>query len=239
MRADQILFPTYPATNLFERLIIENSALTTLESLPNSPPWIAHPGYQLHRARVEYGFDQLSQLAKQEPGGRFIFLHLLIPHPPFVFNQHGDPNQPAYPYVLLDGDAFPGNPAQYIQQYESQRLYLDQRLTEVLADILENKSREAIIVLQSDHGPGSQLNWASADETNLRERFGILLAYRLPKNRQHRSAPIDSPVNLFRSILNNSFGINLPYLAERSYYSTWKNPLDFELIPQEEIDVIH
>lgn len=227
--------PETGGANLFERLIIENSALTLLQLLPQAPDWIAHPGYRLHRARLESALDQLVDLATEEQGGRFIFAHLLFPHPPFVFDQSGQAIQPEYPYVLLDGDAFPGPKAAYTSLYEGQRAYLDRRLIQTLNSILASSGRNAIIIIHADHGPGSELVWSSLEQSNPNERFGILMAVRSPDGNPALDPLPQTPINLLRAVLSTQLGADLSSLPDKSYFSTWQNPLEFQ--PVEESDI--
>ena len=201
------------------------------------PDSIVHPAYPLHRERINHALEIIPRLDLDPQVPHFIFAHILAPHPPFVFSANGEARQPDYPYVLLDGDAFPGDPAAYRSQYESQRAYLDQQLVQSLERLLEAGGTDDVLILQADHGPGSQLNWSSMEGTNLRERLGILLAYRLPAGSQPIENPPKSPVNLFRAILNTYFDGDYRYLPDESYYSSWEHPYDFQLVPAEQLTV--
>jgi hypothetical protein len=83
-------------------------------------------------------------------------------------------------------------------------------------------------VIQGDHGPGSHLDFYDARTTDLEERVGILLAIRAPEGLTPMLADrMGSPVNAMRAVLNMALGTALPTLPDRSYYSTWSEPLAF------------
>lgn len=81
--------------------------------------------------------------------------------------------------------------------------------------------RRSLIVLASDHGPGSRLKWGSARETDLEERFGSLLAIYAPAGLGLPLPDDCSPVNTFRLIFNRLFGTGYELLPNRAYYSSW------------------
>jgi hypothetical protein len=170
--------------------------------------------------------EQLQQVASI-PGPKFVFTHLLIPHPPFVFDAQGGPLVPRYPFTLLDGDAFLGTHEEYLHGYRDQVQYVNQVMEQVLGAILRESARPPVIVIHGDHGPGSGLDWESAEGTDLRERSSILSAYLLPGAPAGTVYPSITPVNSFRLVLNHYFGTALELLPDRSYFSTWQQPYAF------------
>lgn len=229
--ASEYFGPDSRATNLFERLVIENSGVALVGGHPSSPEPFSHPGYRLHRDRIRFALQYLSRPAADTGAPRWTFVHILAPHPPFVFDAHGDPVQPDYPYVLLDGSAYPGEMRDYRHQYIQQLRYVNRNLLASLISLVDEKGHEAAIVIQADHGPGTQLNWDSYDATNHRERLGILLAYRAPDGAGSLPGEVLSPVNLYRALINRSLGTELPLVENRSYFSTWDRLYDFEQVP--------
>ena len=97
---------------------------------------------------------------------------------------------------------------------------------EIITYILEHSRQKPIIIIQGDHGSGYHLDWASQENTCLRERFSILNAYYLPGKKKVNLYPSITPVNSFRVVFNAYFKANLPMLPDRSYYSTWDQPYD-------------
>jgi Sulfatase len=174
-----------------------------------------------------------SELEKQvtEPGPKLVFAHFILPHPPFVFRQDGAP-------VTLDsadGSQYSGSRADYQAGYRDEVQYADTLAEQMISAILEHSARPPVILLQADHGPGLYLDRNSAANTCMRERFSILNAYYLPKqyNRPGKNAagmlyPSISPVNSFRVVFDAYFGAGLPLLPDRSFFSLWATPYDFE-----------
>jgi hypothetical protein len=230
--SDVFLEADVPGLTPFESLFLETSLLS---------PWIdlsvrgrllsEYPGYSYHRRFVAQSLDHVASLS-EIPGPTFVFAHILIPHPPFVFGPQGEPTALAAPFRTGDGDQFPGRIEDYRNGYRDQLQYANE-VGLVLIDKILDDAPEAVIVLFGDHGPGSSLNWADLEQTNLRERMSILYAIRLPGLRAS-DLPVDaSPVNSFRIIFNHLFAGSYPQLPNRSYFSSWQAPYDFVPVDEE------
>jgi hypothetical protein len=169
--------------------------------------------------------DALPILA-QASGPKFVFAHPLA-HPAFVFSAEGSPIDPSYPYSGQDGNRFTGTREEYVSGYRDQVEFLDTKLLDVVDGILAQSATPPVIILQGDHGPGSQLSFGSLEETCLWERFSILNAYYLPGVPPEK-IPVDiTPVNTFRLVLNSYFSMELPYLPNHEYFSSSSTPYQF------------
>ncbi|HLA97216.1 MAG TPA: hypothetical protein VJL34_02095, partial [Anaerolineales bacterium] len=98
--------------------------------------------------------------------------------------------------------------------------FVNRRLEETIDALLANSETPPVIILQSDHGPGSRLDWSSPGKTCLWERTAILNAYYLPGSGSDQLYPSISPVNSFRVILNAVFGTDLPLLPDNTYFTS-------------------
>lgn len=175
--------------------------------------------YPAHRSQVLFDFEQLQSLPGMH-GPKFVFAHIISPHPPFVFDADGNPIQPGRDYSIGDGDDYLGSWAEYQKGYAGQVQFVDRMLEETINAILDRSSQPPIIILQGDHGPGGFLNWFSPQRTCLWERTSILNAYYLPAGADKYLYPTISPVNSFRVILNSYFGTHLDLLPDRTYFTS-------------------
>ncbi len=188
--------------------------------------------YGANRKLIRYVFDNLGKAAR-EPSPKFVFAHVICPHPPFLFGANGEdvsPHQIAF--LSSDGSYYRGyyqGVAEYVPGYREQAKYVTKRAAEAIEDIFNHSSSPPIIILQADHGPGSRWNCGSADpeKTDVRERFSILNAYYLPDGGDKGLYEGISPVNSFRLLLNNYFGAHLELLPDRSYLSSAEQPFHF------------
>jgi hypothetical protein len=185
---------------------------------------LTDPHYEMHRARVRYTLDSLGKAAEHR-GATFVFAHVISPHPPFVFDSEGRPLSNRGLYSLADADAFGATPEEYVALYRSQLEYLNTLVIPALEDILQRSDRPPVILLQADHGPGAYLVWDSLEGSLLKERMSVLNAYYFPDASYERLDPTISPVNSFRVVLSQYLGADLPRLPDRSFFSTWDQPL--------------
>lgn len=168
------------------------------------------------RDRFTFVFDSMNGLARM-PGPKFAYIHLIAPHPPFVFGPNGEPTHPAdfwnekrqYPADL------------YARGYQNQLTYLNQKMLEAIDTLLAESSTPPVIIIQGDHGP-----WLQPRD----KRLWILNAYYLP-GRGDGLYPDISPVNSFRLVFNAYFGGKYDMLPDVSYFSPVPNLYEFTEIP--------
>lgn len=211
--------------NQFEGLLI---ATTSLE--PFIQEWdlkIPVPSHEMHRRTILYQFKVLKSIPLM-PGKKFVYVHILAPHPPFVFDSKGKPVEPPTRYTLADGEGFPGTLYEYQFGYSEEIEYLNAQLMEVVSVILVQSANPPIIIIQGDHGPGSRFGMVELElEECLWERYSILNAYYFPGQNYDSLYPSITPVNSFRIIFNTFFGESLPLLDDRSFYATYAAPYLF------------
>jgi hypothetical protein len=221
--ADQILSRGSYHLTQFESMLYDTSAFRIPFSLFNWRTSLS--GYEQHRERILFSFNTLGKIAT-EKGPKFIFAHILAPHPPFVFNSDGSPITPDIPYLMFDGSLYPGGSAEYVRLYDDETTYINNLVLNSIDIILANSTHDPIIVIQGDHGPGAYLDWGSVEKSCQKERTSILNAFYLP-NTNHPMYPTITPVNTFRIILDSYFGTSLRMLNDKVYFSLWATPYDF------------
>jgi hypothetical protein len=174
----------------------------------------------LHMKRMQSAFDHLSD-PPPLIAPYFFFTHILSPHP----------YTKGIESPMYDGSHYYEATKETVDQYRMifiERLEsLNIKMKQVIDRILLKSDRPNIIVLQADHGPGSELNWDDAGKSNFKERLSILNAYYLPKRGEKYCYSDITPVNTFRIILNHYFGTQYDLLEDRCYFSTWTLPYKF------------
>ena len=211
----------------FEALLLESSALWGLRSLLDAGGGsLPYPGYSSYRDRIEANVQELWRTPAQ-PGPKFVFAHLLLPHPPFVFGAGGEPRQPDLPFRAADGDQFIGSDRDYVDGYRQQVAFAH-HVVEVFLDRLTAAGGDSsIVIIQGDHGPGLRLDWSDPQATDTRERLSILNAIRAPGVDPGVWHAALTPVNTFRLLFDEMFGAAFPRLPDRSFFSSWRSPYDF------------
>ena len=200
-----------------------------LEKTP-IPPNREALGSQFAQRRkfLNAGFAALQDLARPSATPRFVVMHILAPHPPFVFGSSGEEIRPAGSFGFWDGSHYnemAGTDEQYRAGYRGQAQHIARLLLEALKAFSEKGPEGPIIIVQGDHGPKADLDQESLEKTDVNEVFPILAAYRVPDDVRAKLYRGISPINTFRIVLSTLFGGDLPNLPDRSYYSTWEKPI--------------
>jgi hypothetical protein len=213
----------------FQRTIVE---MTPLKSWPGDTGIV-------HRQRIMFGLNSLPEIAAR--GDRkFVFAHLVCPHPPFVYTRDGDAVARSNVSSMLDARSSDLSEEQYKAGYREQVLFLNKRLLEVVDGILAQypPERRPVIVLQGDHGTGVQYDWQYARLSYLPDRASILMAVLPPPDRHFDLSATMTPVNLFRVVFNGLFDAQLPLLPDRTFFVPWDTPAAYTELPVEALDPV-
>jgi hypothetical protein len=215
--------------NGFEGLLLETSiarAWIDWQVAQGGGNILIESPYLGHRARVLDMFESLKEIPQLE-GDNFVFMHFLVPHPPFVFGPNGEMIQHDNSFTLSDGVNYPGSPRKYAREYADQISYINQYIEQVVAHILDNSQTPPIIIIQGDHGPRMSLNFKNPGVEDLEGPFSNFNAFYLPGIDQEVLYPTITPVNSFRIVLNAYFGAGFELLADENYLSTSTQPFNF------------
>jgi hypothetical protein len=192
--------------NAFEVLFLRTTLLRILNEvntkyLRNLDEKVMTPDL-VHFNRVLFDFDQLKQIPKV-PGHKFVFAHIVAPHPPFIFDENGSFSQ-----IGAESIAYP-----------AEVKYVNKRVLEVVQAILSQSKTPPIIVMQGDHG------W------DMPNRMSIFNAYHLPGDSNRKIYPTITPVNTFRMIFNQYFGGKFELLKDTSYFSPDEDKYNLSVVP--------
>ena len=177
------------------------------------------PARERHYQVGRFQLDTLDDLV-DEPGPKFVFAHVLLPHPPYTFASDGR-------FLTDEEDAALTNAEGYAQQL----IYLQARLEALVDRLLALPEAERpIIVLQADEGPYPTdyarntvgYDWATATPEDLEVKFGIFNAMYLPGSEAPDVPTTLSSMNTFRLLFGAYFGADLPLLPDRSFTSAGK-----------------
>ena len=203
----------------FEALLIDTTIGRAILDLATqmglAPELVAESPLNEHRERILFVFDQLERVSEL-PSPKFVFVHILSPHPPFVFGPTGE---------KVSFGRFETEPSleekNQLAAYADQVTYLNTRVLKVVERLLGNAATPPIVIIQGDHG------WA---DRNAEDKLSILNAYYLPDGGTDRLYPTITPINSFRTVFDYYFDAHYGSLQNLSYFSTEGRLFDFELI---------
>jgi hypothetical protein len=156
---------------------------------------------------VRCTFNELSEIALQSNGPTYVFAHLYVPHPPFIFGPNGENVTPDHREI--SGLQSWENP----QGYLNQLIYATSEISVVITNIVENDPN-AIIILQGDTGTLTGTDVSTTTIKDIYQSHSILYAVRIPDVNNFENA---IPVNTYRIIFNNYFNMNYEYLEQHIY----------------------
>ena len=229
--ADNYLYPYKFNLNELERFYLSMTALgafydAELPIVNTLRSWLPIPSYGTRRDRLFYALEQLPKLSQLD-GPKFVFVHIIAPHPPFVVDKNGTFLEAEDPYFPVDGYGSAGTVDAYQAAYIEQMQYLNKEILSALDLILADHTSPKIIILQGDHGGGSLLK-SSIDDTCLFERISVLNAYYFSDGQTENLYPSITPVNSFRVVFNTYLGTDLSLLEDKTFYSNITSyPYDF------------
>ncbi|MBN1374611.1 MAG: hypothetical protein JXA01_00495 [Dehalococcoidia bacterium] len=148
-----------------------------------------------HGAAVSYALDTIPDMYEYN-GPRFVYAHIICPHPPYVFNAGGEVKFKLFGNTTDDKTGYPANMD-----------FINGRMQQII-DSLLSQENQPIIIVQGDHFMGCE---------GQQHIYKILNAYYFPGRDYGDLYENISPVNSFRVIFNNYFGGSFDSLQDMSY----------------------
>jgi len=170
------------------------------------------------RDRINCTFSEIKTIGNNKDEPIFVFAHMLIPHPPNVFGPNGE--------VIVPGNHISSEIWDEKIAYLDQLEFTNNEITKVIEKILD-ENEKPIIIIQSDHGSGFDIDWKNPDESMILQRLSILNAYYVPEISENQFYENITPVNSFRIIFNDYFNGNYKILEDLNYWNNVYKPFDF------------
>lgn len=169
--------------------------------------------------RLNFQFAAIEEVTRL-PGPKFVFFHIIAPHPPYVFDAQCRE-------IETTDFSVPVSKERYTEQAEC----IDQKLLAMIDTIQKTSSNSAVIILQSDEGVDfydGKDQWDKASKEELHRKFPILTALCTPGVDVSYLPQNITPVNIFRFIFNSYFHTTLPLLPDKNYI--WNNTHIYDFI---------
>jgi hypothetical protein len=154
--------------------------------------------YYEHYQQTYFMLDELKQLPEME-GPKLVFVHFLVPHPPFIFAPDGE-------FAWAEGRA---------EGYLSNVEFIDSQIVPVAEEIIKRSAVPPVIIIMGDHGATGVPTLETPQW-----RMSILNAYYVNEQAKQDLYPTITPVNTFRVIFNHYFGTTYPLLEDLSYQAS-------------------
>ena len=208
----KLIGPLAASERVFLGTTVVRAITDGMRSVEDSSRLEALDPLAIHRQQVLFSLGQLPQVARL-PSPKFVFVHIVSPHPPFVFGRQGE-------FISVSKREAPG--ADLKALYADQVFYLNGRALVAIKSILAESAIPPIIVLMGDHGYA---------ESNSEEKMSILNAYHLPRGVDDNLYPTISPVNSFRIVLEEYFRGTFGVIPDVSFISDASYNFEYDVVP--------
>ena len=164
--------------------------------------------HNIWRDVIRCTFNELNEIASQSNGPTYVFSHIYVPHPPFLFGPNGENVIPDHRDIsgLQDWE----NPQGYVNQV----IYATNQVSMVIKNIVKNDP-DAVVIIQGDTGTFTGIEDMVTKKMNdVYQVHSILYAVRIPDANNLENV---GSVNTYRIIFNNYFNTNYEYFEQHSY----------------------
>ena len=161
---------------------------------------------------------QFSELPKQyqkfnEP--IFVYSHILVPHPPYIFGPEGEAVSSVRPQGLESWQDKEG----YINSVK----FANKKITQIVDELLADTENSPVIIIQGDHGFGIEQGISNPND-NIEQQMSIFSAHYLPEIEENFPDDVFTSVNTFRIIFNSYFDTDYDLLENKIYFTDDNDP---------------
>ena len=179
-----------------------------LQGLINNP-------YSEHGERILFALEIDGTGVLNLPSPKFVFIHIVSPHTPFIFSVRDEFVDQTEPFTLFENED--NTLSENHRGYRDQVEFINVKVLKMVRDIMDASEIPPIIIIQGDHGSSN----------SIRDRMAILNAYHLPDGGDQMLYESITPVNSFRIIFNYYFGGTFTLLEDQSYFSDHDDVYNF------------
>ena len=176
-----------------------------------------YPEERLKQKRIEIlcSFEEIVHIKDRIKQPIFVYSHFSLPHDPFVFNEFGD-LEISHKEKLTHNE----NKNAYLQQLKFSNTMILKTIDEIQSD----KNRNSVIIVQSDHGERTGINWEEPTNDMIRQGLNNLNAIYLSNPSNDAIYEGITPVNSFRVVFNEYFDAEFELLEDRYFWMNSSEP---------------
>ena len=181
-----------------------------------------------HRQVILCTFEKLPAASNVFEEPVFVWAHVMLPHPPWVFGPNGEEITPGKPLLITNNPEFRDSGWEPKKQYVQQVEFANKKTIEAIEGILEHNSN-SIIIIQGDHGTSWDVNWEEPSRDDIWQRMRNFDAIYFPDEEKRQYLTDDRTlVNTFRVVFNTYFNSDYEILDDKMYWGYNKKPYIFE-----------
>ncbi len=159
-------------------------------------------------------FSELIKMVERNDKPKFVFAHIIIPHPPYVFGPNGEAINPKILTQTNPSESL--NKKQYLGQLE----FANKKMQDII-EKLTTTDTPPVIIIQSAHG--RRVGDFTNDYEKYLKNYNILKAYLFPEKGMNLKFETTTSVNTFRILFNLYFDEQYELLEDKIYFSSRPN----------------
>jgi len=183
------------------------------------------------RLVVVCALDGFSEVNEQFDEPIFVWAHVMLPHPPWIFGPNGEHVTPGKPLLITDNPEFRDSGWEPKRQYIQQVQFANKKTISIVEEILE-KDSYSIIIIQGDHGTAWDIRgnaWVEPSKEDVYQRLRNFDAIYFPDEEKRKNLDDNRTlVNTFRTIFNAYYGSDYELLENKVYWSYNAKPYDYK-----------
>jgi hypothetical protein len=152
------------------------------------------------------------------PGPKFVYFHILIPHEPFIYLPDGTITIKNY---VDENTGVMRKSVNREEGFINNTQFINNQILKIIRDLLDKSDPDPIIILQGDHAFSPE------------NRYPILNAYFFPDGNTSKLYRTISPINTFRVLFDQYFGMDFQLLPDQSMWN--KNNLPYSKKVREDL----
>jgi hypothetical protein len=183
------------------------------------------------RQVVVCALDEFSEVSEQFDEPVFVWAHVMLPHPPWIFGPNGEHVIPGKPLLITDNPEFRDSGWEPKRQYIQQVEFANKKTISIVEEILE-KDSYSIIIIQGDHGTAWDIQgnaWVEPSKEDVYQRLRNFDAIYFPDEEKRKNLDDNRTlINTFRTVFNAYYGSDYELLENKVYWSYNAKPYDYK-----------
>ena len=175
--------------------------------------------------------DEFSEAGNMFNEPVFVWAHVLLPHPPWIFGPNGEHVIPGKPLLITDNPEFRDSGWEPKRQYIQQVEFANKKTISIVEEILE-KDSYSIIIIQGDHGTAWDIQgntWVEPSKEDVYQRLRNFDAIYFPDEEKRKNLDDNRTlINTFRTVFNAYYGSDYELLENKVYWSYNAKPYDYK-----------
>lgn len=209
---------------LCEKEHFQNQVKTIIKKVVPTLFFVSSDSNDWKRNEILCTFLEIPKIKNKISQPIFVYAHMALPHSPFVFDENGN---------LVDFSTKTIGNEETKKKYLDQLKFTNKKVVELIESLLSKYENHPIILIQSDHGERTGIDWENPSNDMLMQGFNNLNAYYLPNSSENLVYDSISPVNSFRLIFNEYFNANFEFIDDKQYWLiSDKNPYEIREVTE-------